>query len=73
VERLVDATVTYVKLTPEQLEGQKRFGFTSDNIKVRAKFNTTFTDHGMQVPQLFFLKVNNQVVLETDLTFVRVQ
>jgi polyisoprenoid-binding protein YceI len=73
VERLVDATVTYVKLTPEQLEGQKRFGFTSDNIKVRAKFSTTFTDHGMQVPQLFFLKVNNQVALETDLTFVRVQ
>jgi polyisoprenoid-binding protein YceI len=73
VERIVDATVTYVKLTPEQLEGQKRFGFTSDNIKVRAKFVTTFTDHGMQVPQLLFLKVNNQVQLETDLTFVRVQ
>jgi polyisoprenoid-binding protein YceI len=73
VERVVDATVTYVKLTPEQLEGQKRFGFTSDNIKVRAKFNTTFTDHGMQVPQRLFLKVNNQVELETDLTFVRTQ
>ena len=71
IERVVDATVTYIKLTPEQVEGQKRFGFTSDNIKVRAKFNTTFTDHGMQVPQLLFLKVANDLQLETDLVFVR--
>jgi len=71
VERVVDATVTYIKLTPEQVEAQKRFGFTSDNIKVRAKFATTFTDHGMQVPQLLFLKVANDLQLETDLTFVR--
>ena len=71
VERVVDATVTYIKLTPDQIEAQKRFGFTSDNIKVRAKFGTTFTDHGMQVPQLLFLKVANDLELETDLTFVR--
>ncbi len=71
VERVADATVTYVKLTPEQLEGQKRFGFTSDNLKVRAKFATTFTDHGMQVPQLLFLKLSNDILLETDLTFVK--
>jgi len=71
VERVADATVTYIKLTPEQVEAQKRFGFTSDNVKVRAKFWTTFTDHGMQVPQLLFLKVNNEVQLETDLTFTR--
>lgn len=71
VERVADATVTYIKLTPEQAEQQKRFGFTSDNLKVRAKFWTTFTDHGMQVPQMLFLKVNNEIQLETDLTFVR--
>lgn len=71
VERVVDATVTYIKLTPEQVEAQKRFGFTSDNIKVRATFNTTFTDHAMQVPQLLFLKVANDLQLETDLVFVR--
>jgi polyisoprenoid-binding protein YceI len=71
VERMVDATVTYIKLAPEQVEAQKRFGFTSDNIKVRATFATTFTDHGMQVPQLLFLKVANEVQLETDLTFAR--
>jgi polyisoprenoid-binding protein YceI len=70
-DRVVDATVTYIKLTPEQVEAQKRFGFTGDNIKVRATFSTTFTDHGMQVPQLLFLKVANEVQLETDLTFVR--
>jgi hypothetical protein len=36
VERVADATVTWIKLTPEQVEAQKRFGFTADNIKVRA-------------------------------------
>lgn len=71
VERVADAKVTYLKLTPEQLESQKRFGFTSDNIKVKAKFTTTFTDHGMQVPQLLFLKVNNELELETDLVFAK--
>jgi polyisoprenoid-binding protein YceI len=73
VETVADARVTYIKLTGEQLEtqGQKRFGFTTDNIKVRAKFATTFTNHGMQIPQLLFLKVSNDIQLETDLTFVR--
>jgi polyisoprenoid-binding protein YceI len=71
VERVVDATVTYIKLTQEQVEAQKRFGFASDNIKVRATFGTTFTDHAMQVPQLWFLKVANDLQLETDLVFVR--
>jgi len=71
IETVADARVTYVKLTPEQVEGQKRFGFTSDNIKVRAKFATTFTNHGMQIPQLLFLKVSNDILLETDLTFAR--
>ena len=73
IETVADARVTYIKLTPEQLEtqDQKRWGFTSDNIKVRAKFATTFTNHGMQVPQLLFLKVANDIQLETDLTFVR--
>jgi len=73
IETVADARVTYIKLTPEQLEtqDQKRWGFTSDNIKIRAKFGTTFTNHGMQVPQLLFLKVANDIQLETDLTFVR--
>jgi len=71
VEKVADATLTYIKLTPEQVEAQKRFGFTSDNIKVRAKTTTTFTDHGMQVPQLLLFKVANDIQLETDLTFVR--
>ncbi len=71
VERVADATVTYIKLTPAEVESQKRFGFTTDNIKVRAKFLTTFTDHGMKVPELLFLKVSNEIQLETDLTFTR--
>lgn len=71
VDRVADARISYIKLTPEQVEAQKRFGFTSDNIKVRAVFSTTFTDHGMQVPQLLFLKVANEIHLETDLVFVK--
>lgn len=71
VERVVDATVTYIKLTPDQVESQKRFGFTAENIKVRAKFATTFTDHGLQVPQILIFKVANDIQLETDLTFAR--
>jgi polyisoprenoid-binding protein YceI len=73
VETVADARVTYIKLTREQLENQdqKRWGFTTDNLKVRAKFATTFTNHGMQIPQLLFLKVSNDILLETDLTFAR--
>ena len=71
VERVADGKVMYLKLTPEQIEAQKRFGFTSENIKVKAKFASTFTDHGMQVPQLLFLKVNNDLELETDLVFAK--
>ena len=71
VERIADGTVTYVKLSPEQVEAQKRFGFTSDNIKVRTKLATTFTDHGMQIPQLLTLKLSNDIAIETDLTFIK--
>jgi len=38
---------------------------------VRAKFATTFTDHGLQIPQILFYKVSNDIQLETDLTFAR--
>ena len=71
VERVADGTVTYIKLSPEQVEAQKRFGFTSDNIKVRTKLATTFTDHGIQVPQLLILKLSNDIAIETDLTFIK--
>jgi polyisoprenoid-binding protein YceI len=73
VERVADATVTYVKLSPDQVEQQKRFGFTADNLKVRAKLATTFTDHGMQVPQVLMFKLSNDIAIETDLTFVHPQ
>jgi polyisoprenoid-binding protein YceI len=71
VEVVADARVTYVKLTLEQVEAQKRFGFSTDNVKVRAKFGTLFSNHGITIPQLMFLKVSNEIQLETDLTFVR--
>lgn len=28
-------------------------------------------DHGIKVPELLFLKVSNEIQLETDLTFTR--
>lgn len=71
VDTVADGTVTYIKLTPEQIEQQKRFGFTGDNLKVKAKWNSTFTSHGMQVPQLLFLKVANDIQMAADLVFVR--
>jgi polyisoprenoid-binding protein YceI len=70
-DTVADGTVTYIKLTPEQVEQQKRFGFTSDNLKVKAKLTSTFTSHGMQVPQLLFLKVANNIEMAADLVFVR--
>ena len=71
VDITVDARITYVKLTPEQLDSQKRFGFTSDNIRLKVKFNTSFTNHGMQIPELMYIKLSNDIQLETDLTLVR--
>ncbi len=73
VPKVAEATVTYIKLTPEQVESQKRFGFTGDNLKVKAKWTSTFTEHGIQVPQLLFLKVANEIQMATDLVFVRTQ
>jgi polyisoprenoid-binding protein YceI len=70
-DTVADASVMYIKLAPEQVEQQKRFGFTSDNVKVKAKLNSTFTAHGMQVPQLLFLKVANDIQMLADLVFVR--
>ncbi len=71
VETVADARVTYIKLTPEHVEAQKRFGFASDNIKVRSKLGTTFSNHGMTIPQLMFLKLSNEIAIETDLTFAK--
>jgi len=71
IETVADARVTWVKLTPEQVEAQKRFGFATDNLKVRAKFGTTFANHNITIPQLLVLKVSNDIQLETDLTFVK--
>jgi len=71
VEITANARITYVKLTPEQVELQKRFGFTSENIRIRANFTTSFTNHGMQIPELLLFKLSNEIQIETDLTFVR--
>src|SRR5574341_459679 len=66
-----DAHVTYLKLAPEQLETQRGFGFTSDIVRVSAKFNTSFTNHRMQIPQVMFSRLSNDIQLDVDLTLVR--
>lgn len=71
IDITAEARITYVPLTPEQLETQKRFGFTSDNFRIRAQFTTSFTNHGMQVPQLLIFKLANTIQIETDLTLAR--
>jgi polyisoprenoid-binding protein YceI len=72
IDTWADCALTYVKLTPEQAEAQKRFGFTTENIRANAKFRTSFTNHGMQVPQLLVLKVSDDIQLEADLVLVMV-
>src|SRR5207245_11184931 len=52
VPKVAEATVTYIKLTPEQVESQKRFGFTGDNLKVKAKWTSTFTDQDRKSTRL---------------------
>ena len=71
VERVAESTVTWIRLTPAQVESQKRFGFTTDTIKVRARLAMTFTDHGVHVPPRLVFTVSNEMRLETDLTFAR--
>jgi polyisoprenoid-binding protein YceI len=71
VDVTAEAQVNYLKLTPEQIESQKRFGFTTDNMRVRAAFKTSFTNHGMQVPQFLILKLSNEIQVETDITMAR--
>ena len=73
VPRVAEATVMYIKLTDEQAAQQKNFGFRSDNIKVKTRLTTTYTEHGMQVPQLLFLAVANEIQMTADLLFVRAQ
>ena len=70
LDTVADSTVYYLRLTPEQVESQKRFGLTAESLRVNAKFATTFTNHGMQVPQLLILKVSNDIQLEADLVLV---
>jgi polyisoprenoid-binding protein YceI len=57
----------------EQVESQKRFGLTAESLRVTAKFPTSFTNHGMQVPQLLILKLSNDIQIETDLVLVLAQ
>ena len=70
IDTVADSTVYYLKLTPEQVESQKRYGLTAESLRVNAKFATAFTNHAMQVPQLLFLKVSNDIQLEADLVLV---
>jgi polyisoprenoid-binding protein YceI len=73
IETVAECTINYVRLSPEQVETQKRYGFTAENLRVTARFNTSFTNHGMQIPQLLVLKVSNDIQLEVDLVLVLAQ
>ncbi|MBI1845653.1 MAG: hypothetical protein HYR86_01615 [Candidatus Rokubacteria bacterium] len=71
VERTADARVRYIQLAGAQLEEQKRWGFTTDNLKITATFATMLSDHAIEVPRILFYKLSNEIQMEADLTFVR--
>ncbi len=64
------ARVTYLRLAPEQVD-PLRSGFTSEMIRVKVRFDTSFTNHGMRIPQFYFLRLSDDIQLEADLTLVR--
>lgn len=66
-------TIAHIELAPEQAEAQKRFGFTADNLRVKTKFSTRFTNHDMKVPRLLILKLSDDIEVETDLILVKAQ
>jgi len=71
-ERVADAKVRYLKLTPEQVETQKRFGFASDNIKVKANVvHTHFTRSRHAGAPAAVPQSTTEVELETDPVFAK--
>jgi polyisoprenoid-binding protein YceI len=71
LETVAETRVSYLKLTSADAQTYERYGFTAEIFRVRAKLDTKFTSHGMQVPQLYFLRVANDIQLAVDLTLVR--
>jgi len=68
-----DASIMYMRLTPGGAGAAKAFRVRTDNIKVRAKLNTTSPRHGMQIPQILFLRSPTKLQIATDLVFARTQ
>lgn len=71
VETTADARIAYLKLSSAEAEALRRSGYGPEILRVRAKLQTSFTNHGMQVPQLYFLRVSNEIQLDVDLTLTR--
>lgn len=65
---VADLTATSFPLT-DALKNPD-FGFTGDLMKIDVSFKTSFTNHGMQVPQMLFYKVSNDIDVQTSLTLV---
>lgn len=70
-ETTADTRITYLKLSGAHAELARRGGYGPEILKVRTKLQTSFTNHGMQVPQLYFLRVSSDIQLEVDLTLTR--
>jgi polyisoprenoid-binding protein YceI len=65
------ATLAVDPAKPQDAKGVVKVDMNQVRTGIDKCDATTFTDHGMQVPQLLFLKVNNEVELETDLVFAK--
>ena len=70
VELVADARVTYLRLAPAEVEARRQSGYTSEILRVKAKFQTSFTNHGMAIPQFYFLRLADEIQLEADLILV---
>jgi len=71
IDVVADARITYLRLSGPEAEAPRRSGFGPEVLRVRTRLQTRFTDHGMQVPQFYFLRVSNEIQLEVDLILTR--
>lgn len=63
--------VLIVKGKPAPTVADARICLKGDTLRVKATFHTTFTNHGLPVPEVLFLKADNDIAIETDLILAR--
>jgi len=70
VTTTADVRITYVKPAADSVTTARTAAETGDVLRVQVAFHTSFTNHGMSVPEVLFLKATNGILMEADLTLV---